>query len=145
MQVQSSAILTMPTLTTNERLEKKLSPTANNDGENAPGLSVPFGGIDGARFSKAQPWRRIWPNAKPAGVQMPVYGFKKGEVMEILGNAGNFFAHGDWEIEHDTSKHTDSSANDTAVRKLRIFATAYSLTALCSNRNKQSGVSTPGK
>jgi hypothetical protein len=51
---------------------------------------------------KTQPWKKVWPNQKQTGTQMQVYGFKKGEVMEILGNAGNFFAHGGWEVEHDT-------------------------------------------
>jgi hypothetical protein len=61
---------------------------------------------------------------------MQVYGFKKGEVMEILGNAGNFFAHGDWEVEHDTSKHTESSADKTAVRKSMNLP--HSLVADCT-------------
>jgi|SRR5277367_2757701 len=106
---------------TNESLEKRLSPTSNNNDDNTPQGSAPVEDVDGRRLSKAQPWKKIWPNAKPAGTQMQVYGFKKGEVMEILGNAGNFFAHGDWEVERDTSKHTDSSADETAVGKPSIF------------------------
>lgn len=92
----------MSAINTNESLEMS-HPTPGNDG-NKPQSSSSVENTEGRRANKAQPWKRIWPNAKPAGTQMQVYGFKKGEVMEILGNAGNFFAHGDWEVEHDTSK-----------------------------------------
>jgi hypothetical protein len=72
------------------------------------------------KVEKRQPWKEIWPNHKQAGTQMQVYGFKKGEVMEILGNAGNFFARGRWEVEHDTlsrieSETAGSKANKTIV------------------------------
>jgi len=66
---------------------------------------------------KVQPWKKVWPNHKQAGTQMQVYGFKKGEVMEILGNAGNFFAHGDWEVEHDTLSRIDSEAAKSKADK----------------------------
>src|SRR5277367_1359064 len=102
---------------TNESLEKRLSPTSNNNDDNTPQGSAPVEDVDGRRLSKAQPWKKIWPNAKPAGTQMQVYGFKKGEVMEILGNAGNFFAHGDWVVEHDTLSRNDSEANNSEADK----------------------------
>jgi hypothetical protein len=120
----------MSAIITNESLEKRLPPAGNDDGDNTPQGSAPVEDIDGRKLSKAQPWKKIWPNAKPAGTQMQVYGFKKGEVMEILGNAGNFFAHGDWEVEHDTSKHTESSADETAVRKSMNLP--HSLVADCT-------------
>ncbi len=107
----------MSAIITNESLEKRPSPIGSDGGDNTPKGSAPVEDIDGRRLSKAQPWKKIWPNAKPAGTQMQVYGFKKGEVMEILGNAGNFFAHGDWEVEHDTSKQAGSAADETAVRQ----------------------------
>jgi hypothetical protein len=66
---------------------------------------------------KMQPWKKVWPNNRLAGTQMQVYGFKKGEVMEILGNAGNFFAHGHWEVEYDTLSCKDSEAAKSEIDK----------------------------
>jgi hypothetical protein len=68
---------------------------------------------EGGRASKAQPWKKVWPNNKQTGTQMQVYGFKKGEIMEILGNAGNFFTHGEWELEYDTSQESDSKTAES--------------------------------
>jgi hypothetical protein len=34
---------------------------------------------------------------------MQRYGFKKGEIIELAGNAGNFFAHDKWQIECESS------------------------------------------
>ena len=108
----------MSTIITNESLEMNLSIPGNDD--NKPQSSSPAENTEGRRANKAQPWKKIWPSAKPAGTQMQVYGFKKGEVMEILGNAGNFFAHGDWELEHDTSKGPESKTTDSFADKTSV-------------------------
>jgi hypothetical protein len=34
---------------------------------------------------------------------MQYYGFKKGERMNVPGNAGDFFAHGNWTVEFETT------------------------------------------
>lgn len=56
---------------------------------------------------KAQPWLAVFPNPKPDASQARRYGFKKGEVIQIAGNAGNFFAHGNWKLECESSAPTD--------------------------------------
>jgi len=104
----------MSTPITHPVLEMSL-PHAANDFSPASGESV--GKREGKMVGKKQPWRKVWPNDKRAGTQMQVYGFKKGEVMEILGNAGNFFAHGDWVVEHDTLSRNNSEANDSEADK----------------------------
>ena len=53
--------------------------------------------------TKFQPWRAVFPNVNPDPSQMRRYGFKKGEVMELAGNAGNFFAHDNWKIECEST------------------------------------------
>jgi hypothetical protein len=52
---------------------------------------------------KARPWRAVFPNPNPDPSQMQRYGFKKGEIIELAGNAGNFFAHDKWQIECESS------------------------------------------
>ena len=53
--------------------------------------------------AKEQPWKAVWPVQRKTGPETQVYGFKKGEVMVFDGNAGNFFARGDWELEQESS------------------------------------------
>jgi len=55
-----------------------------------------------AAVQKKQPWKSVWPSRGPPEV-MRYYGFKKGEKMSVPGNAGDFFAHGDWNVEFDTA------------------------------------------
>ncbi|KIN00675.1 hypothetical protein OIDMADRAFT_19603 [Oidiodendron maius Zn] len=50
-----------------------------------------------------QPWRAVWPQPLPEGRPMQYYGFKKGERMNVPGNAGDFFAHGNWTVEFETT------------------------------------------
>ena len=49
--------------------------------------------------TKAQPWRSVFPNKFPDQSQMRRYGYRKGQVMELAGNAGNFFTDGRWVVE----------------------------------------------
>jgi len=52
---------------------------------------------------KKQPWKSVWPRTGPLeGQVMRYYGFKKGERMSVPGNAGDFFAHGNWNVEYET-------------------------------------------
>lgn len=59
--------------------------------------------LDPANKPKARPWVAVFPNRNPDPSQMQRYGFKKGEVMQVAGNAGNFFAHDHWQIECESS------------------------------------------
>lgn len=54
--------------------------------------------------NKIQPWKTAKSNGRHEAPGSQAYGFRKGEVIELLGNAGNFFSEGNWEIEHDTHK-----------------------------------------
>lgn len=47
---------------------------------------------------KRQPWKAIWPAPREPQSQANVFGFKKGEMMVLDGNAGNFFAKERWEV-----------------------------------------------
>ncbi len=53
--------------------------------------------------ARTQPWKAVWPAEKKVGPETQVFGFKKGEVMVFDGNAGNFFPHGDWALEQESS------------------------------------------
>jgi len=58
------------------------------------------------RSEKRQPWKAIWPQSVEEGSSNSAqfyYGFKKGQIMKTAGNAGDFFAKGDWKVEHDTA------------------------------------------
>jgi hypothetical protein len=56
-------------------------------------------------FSKKdQPWKKIWPAPADASDKSRGFGFKSGELMVFDGNAGNFFPHGEWTLEQESSK-----------------------------------------
>jgi hypothetical protein len=59
--------------------------------------------VDRTSDMKRRPWRAVFPNPNPDPSQARKYGFKKGEVINIAGNAGNFFAHDKWQIESQSS------------------------------------------
>ena len=52
---------------------------------------------------KRQPWKAVWPKELSEGRPMQYYGFKEGERMTVPGNAGDFFAHGNWTVEFETT------------------------------------------
>ena len=71
-------------------------------------LEASAAGVEAAAIAptskpKDRPWRRVFPNPNPDPSQMQRYGFKKGERIELAGNAGNFFAHDKWQIECESS------------------------------------------
>ena len=61
-------------------------------------------------IQKRQPWRAVWPTVGPEKIRpMRYYGYKKGEKMCIPGNAGDFFAHGNWVVEYETKETTEKA------------------------------------
>jgi len=52
---------------------------------------------------KAQPWKAVWPAPAEMSDKTRGFGFKRGELMVFDGNAGNFFPHGDWTLEQQSS------------------------------------------
>jgi len=54
--------------------------------------------------AKQQPWKTIWPAPAEASDKTRGFGFKPGELMVFDGNAGNFFPHGEWKLEQESSK-----------------------------------------
>ena len=53
---------------------------------------------------KRQPWKTVWPAPAEASDKSRGFGFKPGQVMVFDGNAGNFFPHGEWKLEQESSK-----------------------------------------
>jgi len=59
--------------------------------------------MEQAAQTKERPWQAVFPNPNPDTSQLRKYGFKKGERIVVAGNAGDFFAHGKWQIECESS------------------------------------------
>jgi len=86
--------------TTPGKIEAKSNLPPSGDDLNALSSS----NVSPSRVQKRQPWRAVWPRTGPLeGQVMRYYGFKKGEKMSVPGNAGDFFAHGNWTVEFETT------------------------------------------
>ena len=53
--------------------------------------------------TKSQPWKKVWPAPPEMSDKSRGFGFKKGDLMVFDGNAGNFFPHGEWELEQQST------------------------------------------
>lgn len=89
-------------------LQPKHALTLHASSANPMPTTIPVKTGDDVNFetfsTKAQPWKSVWPAPADASDKTRGFGFKPGEVMVFDGNAGNFFPHGEWKLEQESSK-----------------------------------------